>query len=784
MAAFMNGCSSDSKDGGVGANVAKVDEALCAQCHSASVETLTGDNIYTSYQSSVHALNSVGCQDCHGGGAMHNGVGPIPFPKPGPEQCKTCHDTAGLVTAYVASKHAKVVIEEGVVCNRCHTHQGAVLAAKFGFTGDGNVMDAEVNAPGLISNPEPIKCNTCHLTHKPQELRVDAGWAPSVVVGAATNTGNAQYKLCTQCHTYINPAGVLAGSGTATSGTVKVGHHETSWYRAIATTHYDNPATAVVEGYGVRATGPNPCFDCHGHESMTNSNNIPGSSSYNAANTTIFTDWAKSGHALGLLTAKHAAATANPVNTSLPRTSPVRVAQGLAQVDAVMAANVPAGPFGGHNSGSCARCHTTDGFAYYMDNNANTPVAVPAGMLKCNGCHTNPGIGTLRTLAGTKFTNYTGSTGWNPSAAFTANGTAYTLNYGKKPYPDVKASNLCISCHDSREKDPGAITPASTNYQRTHYMQAAATMYVKMGFLNLSTGTAGTTNAYIKSLKSSQDGGGITSTHRKLGTPAMIGDHGITAADTALLANGPCVACHLSGGSHTLAIDQKAITAVCNKCHDSEEGHAITTIADFNTYFIEPQSEAYQAALALAIDVFNSKNTGITLYPEAVGSTYVRAYLTGTTTEATTANGANWTTAATNGGYAATINGGFTNATKLMGAVSNVVFLKRDPGAYAHARTYSRRLLYDTIDYLDDGILNLSVGATAIARSLLPLPVSPAISDSTHSTVSGLFTKGAKAFTDATLNTINPGTSEAMIYLIKWDRSGTNAGGWGTPQRP
>jgi hypothetical protein len=356
----------------------------------------------------------------------------------------------------------------------------------------------------------------------------------------------------------------------------------------------------------------------------------------------------------------------------------------------------------------------------------------------------------LRTLAGTKAnTNYTTDLGWNP--------IGYALNYGKLPYPDVAASNLCIQCHDSREKDPGAITSSSTNYQRTHYLQAATTTYVKMGFLNLSTGTSGITSAaYINSLKSDQDGGTITSTHRKLGTPAMIGANGITAADTGLISNGPCVACHFSQGNHTLEINQQSITSVCNRCHSSEGGHSITNIADFNAYFIEPQSEAYQAALQLAITVFNSKNTGITLAPEPSLPEFVRAYRTSTLGNAspTEAGAADWTAAAT---------GIYADQTKLMGAVSNVVYFKREPGAYVHARTYSRRLLYDTIDYLDDGSLNMSVSVTAIA---------------TNPTVFG---KGATAFTDGTLTTLAPGTTEAMTYLIRWSRS---TGAWSSPERP
>jgi hypothetical protein len=35
-----------------------------------------------------------------------------------------------------------------------------------------------------------------------------------------------------------------------------------------------------------------------------------------------------------------------------------------------------------------------------------------------------------------------------------------------------------------------------------------------------------------------------------------------------------------------------------------------------------------------------------------------------------------------------------------------------DPGGFAHNDVYAKRLMYDTIDWLDDGILNLSVRDT------------------------------------------------------------------------
>ena len=777
---LISGCGSSNRDGDA-TTVSYVSNTACVTCHSASIEPLSGDSIVANYTASVHNLHSIGCQDCHGAGGSHNGVGPIPYPRPNYVQCADCHNNgvaisaAGvtsnistvflatnyqLVTAYSNSKHLGVQLEADAPCNRCHTHQGAVLSVVSHFTGDGTVMAAGVGAPGAITDAEPIKCDTCHVTHRTDKLRVDSAWDPSTTVGSVTSSltssKNDQFRLCTQCHGYTNPAGQLMGSGTVASGTALVGHHETSWYRIIGATHNQN-ATALaagnITGYNIRLTlpdgsaNPNPCFDCHGHEAMTNSNNDPASVSYDPSKATVYTDWAQSGHALGLLTAKYAAAAANPVNT-------------VTQVDAVMAASVT-GPFNGHNSAGCGRCHTTEGFSYFFENLTAIPGTLAKGVLKCYGCHTNPAIGALRTLKGAMApSNYTTDLGWDPSVSLAAGAQGYTLNYSKKAYPNMAASNICISCHDGRSNDPGAITDAIASTEvRPHYLGAATTMFVKMGFIafTLSTDTVpGSTTTYWNSLMSDQDGGTITSTHRKLGTPAIHGDsHNPTFFVAGNLdSNGPCVTCHLTG-SHSLEIDQKAIDAVCSKCHTSEAGHSIATKADFENYFLEPQSEAYQAAITLAKTVFYNSQSILELKPEA-GTVFLRAYQKGTTTSATAAN---WTAVATALGY---------DKTKLLGAISNIEMFSNDAAAFAHARTYSRRLLYDSIDFLDDGIINQSVGATALSAMVAV-------------TMPGVYGKGATAFTDSSLSALAPGTTEAMVYLIGWSRT---TGGWSSPERP
>ena len=100
-----------------------------------------------------------------------------------------------------------------------------------------------------------------------------------------------------------------------------------------------------------------------------------------------------------------------------------------------------------------------------------------------------------------------------------------------------------------------------------------------------------------------------------------------------------------------------------------------------------------------------------------------------------------------------------------MGACFNINLLTREPGAYVHARSYVRRLIYDSIDFLDDKTINMSTGLTAIA------------------TMPSIYVKGTQAYNSANnkITTLYTGTTEAMVYLLGFNR---NTGAWSTPERP
>jgi hypothetical protein len=47
-----------------------------------------------------------------------------------------------------------------------------------------------------------------------------------------------------------------------------------------------------------------------------------------------------------------------------------------------------------------------------------------------------------------------------------------------------------------------------------------------------------------------------------------------------------------------------------------------------------------------------------------------------------------------------------------MGAAFNYNLLLHEPGAYVHNPQYTKKIIYDSIDHLDDGAMNASVEAT------------------------------------------------------------------------
>jgi hypothetical protein len=156
LTSLLGGCGSDNKEGnGTPSTVARVaDEGTCRVCHADSVDPVSGTLIVADFLTSAHNGDApLGCQGCHGGGAEHFGIGPIPFPNPLTSNiCITCHNPNGVaqtdedLTALFETAKAGFVTQG---CAHCHTASGV-----------GSVHGAQV--------PTSDDCVFCHSVAAPQ----------------------------------------------------------------------------------------------------------------------------------------------------------------------------------------------------------------------------------------------------------------------------------------------------------------------------------------------------------------------------------------------------------------------------------------------------------------------------------------------------------------------------------------------------------------------------------------------------------------------------------------
>jgi hypothetical protein len=654
----------------------------------------------------------IGCESCHGGGSAHRGIGPIPYARPDWQQCTACHDHAedvphaddhGMLASNVgASAHnnADNLHASTTLCQRCHSAEGAAKLAQY--TGDADVMHLmdDLDPIDEEENLHPVTCSACHVPHD------DSGRWEEVIVnnndlasGDWDPNGNGvpdEFDFCTSCHTYYNQDGVLIGSGSDASGTAPF-YHNTAWYRTLTTTHYDNPNTLSgqgsedldanppiinkIEGYVIRENSDNPCFDCHGHELRTNTANSQEDSDPNDPDqgSTIHTQWASSGHAGRLLPQVIAAAEAVECDPNDPETSHGRCPD---MVDAAMNAYVSdstgaawthydwdamAGGRSGTGNQECQHCHTASGAVNFLDSAVEGVVYNPATndfshiegwsqtvtataqneVLYCWGCHTNAQTGMMR---GTYEDEDHNIVAVPIPLDYTVDGVETALTA-----PDV-VSGVCLSCHSGRGNVNTLLdtSPSTTTDTDTTTFNPAATTGYNAG---------GTSTHYLTA------GAIINQAQTKIGYT-----YGLDYTDSRpFLEHGHiglgCAECHMtSEESHSFEVVAKdesgAITAIkSSKCSDCHAGDYALTAE-----IMEAEAEGYHEALAILADYLTEAGTP----PQAD-----YPYFSG-----------------------APVNEGHS------GAMHNYSLLHHEPGAYAHNRVYAKRLIFDSIDWLDNDTMD------------------------------------------------------------------------------
>jgi hypothetical protein len=475
----------------------------------------------------------------------------------------------------------------------------------------------------------------------------------------------------------------------------------------------------------------------------------------------------------------------------------------------------------------CLRCHTATGFARFATSGFSNVSSLHATdkesePLACNACHT--GTDGTRLAVGAISTFYNVST-----VDKTTKLTVKSRIAGNFPdVGESNICISCHSARVAGPNlaqlfATGNWNLSNTSFQNSHYMAAAGTMYMKAGFKNFTTLTAPapsnnegsaftSTKTYNQTLTadlaSTPDGvatGGQTSAHRRLGTPAIIGTETYLPAGTnAINTNGPCVTCHMKAynpiagngftppadgrpaAGHSLKIDEATAQQLCLECHgdaphlDGGDGAGnakyttMTTLVDMEAAMIEPQSECLQNGLTLIKQLLLIKyqiKYDQAAYPyfydlqkDPTGKTAVtdwtRKNVAGVTDAAVAALGTANVTAIPAGGLTQV------QAYRLMGACYNLNVLARDPGAYVHARTYSQRLVYDTVDFLDNNKMDFTslptaraltaAGVSGLAGVYVGTNVNVFASDGTLATESMAWLAGTHYTDTSSGNTLKP----------------------------
>jgi hypothetical protein len=249
-------------------------------------------------------------------------------------------------------------------------------------------------------------------------------------------------------------------------------------------------------------------------------------------------------------------------------------------------------------------------------------------------------------------------------------------------YPNAFGSNICLACHTGLESGDSIKFSAAdftdTGFVNSHYLTAGGTVFAETGY------TYADRDYTIPA----------SDLHDKIGMGVATGDANFDAVRDNYT-NGPCISCHFDSndGSHTLSPltqysdTDLALNPICVFCHPTRgEGSnaGILWLGDDATAATlqgTTHKARYQAALE-ALRVLLASN-GYNFTPNF-------PYFANR----------DWTIGVSGDGK------------NNMGAAFNYNLLIHDPGGVAHNRRYTRRLIYDAIDHLDNGALDFSVFAT------------------------------------------------------------------------
>lgn len=367
----------------------------------------------------------------------------------------------------------------------------------------------------------------------------------------------------------------------------------------------------------------------------------------------------------------------------------------------------------------CVRCHTASGFInlvtsgmknvspWGLSSNGVTPISTTRQNIYCNVCHDNGNgkaygfnlrdIPTLGKTGGLRvYYNYSATTAAAGLATLARARISTVVDY-----PPIGISNRCLLCHSGRGngnliKQAGSVVDVSGNLFNfrnnnrigMHDFAGGAMMFGGTGF------------EFYSSYRY-QGSAGLSHLHEQIG--AGYPDTG---------SRGPCVSCHMSTAkSHEyvpVTLSSTSLAVAPNTAPVLASGRAYK-VASIDTSICMKCHAAGQVASGRFNGTATALNTEKSGYHAAMRALYVWLNKKGLTSSSDwlKASTYTWTGApAYAGGCTPTAGNDVYFGSRNMGVSFNYDFLKNEPAGYVHNDLYVKRLIYDSLDWIDDCQMN------------------------------------------------------------------------------
>lgn len=616
----------------------------CAQCHDPIGDGRTLEGLIDPANVPADGLAAVTCEACHGAGGEHFGVGPIPKPRPDYATCGNCH-------AVLPSDHLAYHPEANNIVTDFESSRHLV-----GSLRNRNVCvkcHSDEGAKLYVNIDDSTRLFTLAVPVDPAskiQCRTchnshNPGELLEPAITSGSSAASAEYRTCTNCHQAHNATVGTALSfppGTTVTATSD-GATDTNGGQLIY--HAARLERLITDSHYDDPATP---AAIEGYTmSKTNDRVCRDCHNVHSANVTINTQWAESAHGGGILGVKEAAATAVGIT-----------AETLAQTIAVKAAAVTTTgdawvhyDWDASNRNSCQRCHTSTGLKNFLANTAGYD-STANNYSHLVGWSKDATTGVV-TSSGQNEMLYCWGCHANNSGALRDDPNGITLDFKYEDPNGVVGDAQFIVLPNKGNSNVCAVCHAGRGNDFAIRTGTRSTRFAGHHAPTAGTLYAATTHTGFEFVGVNYANAGFES----------AGHPSINAST-----DGPCVSCHMAGtANHTFEALDVAGTAInsqalCDTCHG----------AGVMTYTLVKDREAQQAnASKLLTDILKQLN---------LQTNYLA------------------------------INVSLNTATveiNAYGAFQNSLYIGSDElCAFVHNPTYARRLIFDSIDWMDNGVLD------------------------------------------------------------------------------